>query len=249
MILSSRRLLSTAPTSLYHTVMGHHAYVIAGDSEMGIQTALTFIEREFGMNAQGNPDVVALHYSLLSVENVRKVIAAAQQGPLLGEHKTILIVASRIYHEAQNALLKLFEDPPKGTTLFLILPELGQLLPTLRSRIAVLESEASRSRSKPKGASDGAEQFITMSLERRRGVIKKLVSAVDEESRQSTRDEALALVNGIEAIAYKKWGRDSRLTDLLIDIAQLRGYLYDRSAPLKMILEHLALTIPKGLAK
>ena len=34
---------------------------------------------------------------------------------------------------------------------------------------------------------------------------------------------------------------------LLSDISVLRGHLHDRSAPVKMILEHLSLIIPKGL--
>jgi hypothetical protein len=34
---------------------------------------------------------------------------------------------------------------------------------------------------------------------------------------------------------------------LLFDIATLRGYLYDRSAPVRMILEHLSLVIPRNL--
>ena len=72
------------------------------------------------------------------------------------------------------------------------------------------------------------------------------------------RDEAIAIVNGIEAIAYKRRGDTLRLlqqgdtlqqgvTLLLGDIATLRGYLYDRSAPVRMIMEHLSLVIPKGL--
>jgi DNA polymerase-3 subunit delta' len=37
-------------------------------------------------------------------------------------------------HNAANALLKLLEEPPAGTILFLISHQPGLLLPTLRSR-------------------------------------------------------------------------------------------------------------------
>ena len=82
-------------------------------------------------------------------------------------------------------------------------------------------------------------------------MIKKLTSGKDEEERRENREETIAIVNGIEAIAYKRRGDTLRqpqgVTSLLNDIATLRGYLHDRSAPVRMILEHLSLVIPKNL--
>ena len=87
------------------------------------------------------------------------------------------------------------------------------------------------------------------SKEKRSAIIKKLTSGKDEEERREHRDEAIRIVNGIEAAAYAKL-KDSSSTSLgalLSDISVLREHLYDRSAPLRMILEHLALVIPKDL--
>jgi hypothetical protein len=93
------------------------------------------------------------------------------------------------------------------------------------------------------------------SKEKRSAMIKKLTSGKDEEERRELRDEALAIVNGIEAIVYSQQGEAllsparPRLAavQLLEEIQILRGHLYDRSAPVRMILEHLSLVIPKGL--
>ena len=68
--------------------------------------------------SKGNPDIVVLRYGLLSVEDARRVSELAAGAPFVGEHKVVIIAASRAYHEAQNALLKLFEEPPPGTYLF-----------------------------------------------------------------------------------------------------------------------------------
>jgi hypothetical protein len=157
--------------------------------------------------------------------------------------RAIIIAASRAYHEAQNALLKVFEEPPKGVLLFLIMPQMDMLLPTLRSRVMLLPLH----KENKKSTSDSAEEFVKMNKEKRSGFIKKLTSGKDEDERRELRDEALALVNGIEVIVYKKWKGGGDRTALLRDIAVLRGYLHDRSAPVKMILEHIALVLPRHL--
>ncbi len=225
----------------------HHAYVIEAGVEEGIARAEQFIAAELKMRLRGNPDLVTLRYGLLTAEDARRVGEIAAQAPLAGEHKAIIVAASRAYHEAQNALLKLFEEPPRGTYLFLILPTLGSLLPTLRSRVQVLEAGSS---DKGQGVRvGGAEEFLKMSGEKRSALIKKLATGKDEEERREHRDEAIALVDGLEAAAYRQWQADPKpaLAALMSDIETLRKYLYDRSASVKMILEHLAIVIPKGL--
>ncbi|OGG67975.1 hypothetical protein A3H77_01645 [Candidatus Kaiserbacteria bacterium RIFCSPLOWO2_02_FULL_56_11] len=222
--------------------MRHHAYVVVGDSEAGVKAALAHIERELGLKAARNPDVIVFRYGLLPVEEARRIISIAHQGAIGGEHKAVVIVASRIYHEAQNAFLKLFEEPPRSTTLYLIVPQIGQLLSTLRSRVAVLE-ESKKQVALPELATD----FLRATREKRSAIIKKLTSGTDEEERRENRDEALALVSGIEQAVYSAWEGEPKLAALLSDIIVLRSHLYDRSAPLKMILEHLAIVTPQGL--
>ncbi len=226
--------------------MRHQAFVIEAEEEKGIELALAWARQELGMKTEHNPDIVVLRYGLLAVDDARRVSELAAGAPFEGEHKVLIISASRAYHEAQNALLKIFEEPPPGTYLFLILPTLGGLLPTLRSRVQVLDAPAGPTRSR---IPDEAEAFLQASREKRSLIIKKLTSGKDEDARREHRDEAIRIVNGIEAAAYAKL-KDSSSTSLgalLSDISVLRGHLYDRSAPVRMILEHLALVIPKDL--
>jgi len=51
--------------------------------------------------------------------------------------KYIMIVASSYRIEAQNALLKLLEEPPKNIIFILIAPSKTALLPTIRSRMQI----------------------------------------------------------------------------------------------------------------
>lgn len=216
----------------------HHAFVIEAEAEEGIEVAQAWAKQELGMTLEHNPDISVLRYGLFSVADARKVAETVASAPFAGEHKVVIIAASRAYHEAQNALLKVFEEPPAGTFLFLVLPTLGGLLPTLRSRVqTLLASEVNRA------IPEIAQQFIKASKEKRSALIKKLSTGSDEEERREHREEAIALVNGLEAALLSR-GVETHAS-ALTDIAMLRGHLYDRSAPVKMILEHLSLVIPE----
>jgi len=234
----------------YTERMQHHAFVIEKEAEEGIKIALAWAEKELGMKSEGNPDVVVLRYGLFSVADARRVTELAVGTPFKGESKVLIITASRAYHEAQNALLKLFEEPPVGTYLFLILPSLGGLLPTLHSRVQVLSSMSDLGGP----TSNVAQEFLKATKEKRSTIIKKLTSGSDEEKRRLMREEAIALVNGIEAAAYTQLSsskatpqKSQELAAILSDIATLRTHLYDRSAPVRMILEHLSLVTPNNL--
>jgi DNA polymerase-3 subunit delta' len=64
----------------------------------------------------------------------------AQRRPSMGPHQVFIIADAEALapqessSEAANALLKLLEEPPAGTTLILTSAEPGRLLPTIRSR-------------------------------------------------------------------------------------------------------------------
>lgn len=231
----------------YTQRMRHHAFVIEAEAEEGIALAQAWVARELKMESKGNSDIVVLRHGLLSVSDARRIADIAAQAPFAGEYKALIITAGRAYHEAQNALLKLFEEPPRGTYLFLVLPTLGGLLPTLRSRVVLLTSTEKHS---AHSISEAAQKFIESSREKRSAMIKKLTSGKDEEERRERRDEAIQIINGIETAAYAALRAEKykASAELLSEISVLRGHLYDRSAPVRMILEHLAIVVPKDLS-
>lgn len=222
----------------------HQAFIIEAEVEEGIKRTEAWAAQVLKMETQGNPDFVVLRYGLFSVADARRVSELAAGVAFAGAQRVLVIAAQRAYHEAQNALLKLFEEPPQGTSVFLILPTLGGLLPTLRSRVQILTSDND---TKP-AISEMAEEFLKASKEKRTALIKKLTSGKDDEDRQERRDDAIQILNGIEAVAYAQFKKDTSIAILLSEIITLRGYLYDRSAPVRMILEHLSLVLPKNLS-
>jgi DNA polymerase III delta prime subunit len=183
--------------------MAHHAYFIAGESEQGIEVALSHAEAELGLTRHNNPDLIVLRHGLFSVDDARRLINLAQRAAMNGERKAIVISALRLFHEAQNAMLKIFEEPPAGTTLMLVVPAEGMLLPTLRSRLLPLprsEDEitklAPQSQAFLKASSTEREKFVAKLLDRTK-------SDKDEE-KQAARGEAIHLIEDLIRAAYAK---------------------------------------------
>lgn len=226
-----------------------NVFVIEAEAEAGIKAVLVWVETTLGMRGKNNPDIVILRHGLFSVVDARRVAALAAGAPFVGSTKVLVLSADRAYHEAQNALLKLFEEPPEGVHLFFVLPSLGGLLPTLRSRVQVLNVGDSPVSVR----SEAAVAFIRGTSAARKAIVKKLTGGKDESARAAAREEALALINGIEALVYEKVRVNlegptfNAHRELLGELATLRDYFHDRSAPTRLALEHLALVLPKDL--
>ena len=71
----------------------------------------------------------------VTVGEVREIIHDAGLVPVEGERSVFVLAnAERMQAPAQNALLKVFEEPPRGVVIFLLTEARRALLPTVRSR-------------------------------------------------------------------------------------------------------------------
>jgi DNA polymerase III delta prime subunit len=225
-----------------------HSYFITGETEEGIQSAERFIETERGMVVAGNSDVLTLRHSLLSVDDARKLRSLAELSPNNGDQKVLIISASRLFHEAQNALLKLFEEPPAGTLLILVIPSEGILLPTLRSRLLPLPMSNEKKTSQH--VSTEAQEFLKLGKAEREKFVTKILDRAKsdkDEEKQAARLAATHLIEGLTHVAHEKWqtekspAKQNELQLLLEDLNAFLPILHERSAPLKLIFEHLLL--------
>ncbi len=240
--------------------MAHPAYFVAGEKEAGMAVARRYVESELGLGGASNPDIVFLDFGLFSVEDARKLIDTANLSAT-GLQKAIVASMTRIFHEAQNALLKVLEEPPEGVTIILCVPSEGMFIPTLRSRLlALAQIEGNESQKKnAKDTTQGiAAQFLASTPDEREKLTAKLVErskADKDEVKQEARREAIELLQGITEAAYGRLheAKDEKervnLRLLLEELTSFMPILYERSAPLKLIFEHLLLVIPKTLAK
>lgn len=80
-------------------------------------------------------EVTTLQTDTFSIGEVRKLIDTAYARPFEKETRTIVVRANAIGLEAQNALLKVLEEPPLTTRFILVLRQGCVVLPTVLSRV------------------------------------------------------------------------------------------------------------------
>ena len=224
-----------------------HAFYYAGEAEEGIESALAYVREDLNLETVANPDVTVMRYGLLSVDDARSLSDFARQSPVSGSDKAMIIAAGRVFGEAQNALLKLFEEPPEHTHLFIILPSEGVVLPTLRSRMQPLP------RSK-KAENKIATEFLDATPAGREKIVEKILDrakADKDEEKRLARIDARLLAEGLLVASYEhnKKSQSKELTAFLEDLDRFIPILNESSAPLKPIFEHLMITLPKDLVE
>ncbi len=79
--------------------------------------------------------------TVLGIENIREASENMHLSPFKGEQKALIFHAEDITIQAQNALLKVFEEPPRHTTIFLSLTNSTNLLSTILSRSKLQQLE------------------------------------------------------------------------------------------------------------
>jgi hypothetical protein len=213
----------------------HHAYCIEGEREGILVFLHDFFEKKLHIKTVGNPDFFSLNCDNFGISDGRILQERASKKALVGSSLQLYVLSmNSITTEAQNALLKLFEEPASGIHFFVIAPNVEIFLPTLRSRLMIISAL------KHNTISEIAEQFIKVNAKKRMALLKEIIDTKNKAT-------ALSLLNDIEIRLHDKIHDqkiDSASIQALKEIQKCRGYLRDRSPSIKMIMEHIALTIP-----
>jgi DNA polymerase III gamma/tau subunit len=206
----------------------HHVYVIEGDREQNRPELFTFIEKTLKEPIQGNPDLWHGQFETFAIDDARALREHQSQKSFSDSRKLFVIEASQLTIEAQNALLKMFEEPTPNTHFFLLIYSKELLAPTVRSRVQIISAENTFE----KQDMSQAKSFIQASSAER---LKMVADIVEEKDREA----AIKLVDNLIHVLHGKKSDPETLKNLL----HCRGYLQDRSPSVKLLLEHLALTI------
>ncbi|HUQ50385.1 MAG TPA: hypothetical protein VM056_06700, partial [Terriglobales bacterium] len=118
-------------------------------------------KRDTRILIQTHPEVVVVPpdppQMLIKIGQVRKVIESIYYKPVEAKRKVYIFTESAFMKEAANSLLKILEEPPDFATIILLTQNIGELLPTIRSRcvsftlasLPTIEIEGFLSRERP----------------------------------------------------------------------------------------------------
>lgn len=212
----------------------HHAYLYEGPLSLLADLARSAQQLLTGTEG-ANPDVHVFEHEKFSIEEARELSAQAALKNVSNQSLYVLGTGA-ISPEAQQAMLKLFEEPQQGMVFVLLTPK-GTLMPTLRSRFLEypekLEAQAV--------SLAPAKKFLASAYKERSTQVAALIK--EEEGAKERVREFITSLELLLHTAHTK-NPSAELREALEDIALVRGYLGDRSASLKMLLEHLAATLP-----
>lgn len=202
----------------------HHARVYIGTFEAAL-TALPESDRSPGA------DVRHIELQQLGITEARDLAREAVRRPVTGREDRIFVVGfSRATIEAQNALLKLLEEPPGASCFCLVVPREELLIPTVRSRLMRLEGE----RKEHAQSKHIAAAFL-------KGTYGERLSAISDHVKQKDVEWMENLLNGLEL-----WAVSNKHEECMREVTLMRKYFGNRGASKKMLLEQLAITFPRA---
>ncbi|MES2470706.1 MAG: hypothetical protein V4526_00505 [Patescibacteria group bacterium] len=230
----------------------HHAFLLDGDLEL-LEFEIEKFVSELAGYESSSPDIVKRKYESLGIDNARELSELHSVKSFSADGERIYIITTEtLTHEAQNALLKLFEDTHAGHTFFLIVSSVERLLPTLRSRFhyinyssdnAQIEREGSV---KEKTISDKellvkANTCVEASVGTRMKIIEGLIK--EYESDKLGKQDLLFFIGALEKVVKKKVKDTDRKIRALRAILRAEQYMFDRSSSVKMLLEYVGLAL------
>jgi DNA polymerase-3 subunit delta' len=206
---------------------GHHAYGIESNQSIFSSLEEVLPKEEFSY-------IVHKQYDTLKINDARMI--KSLQIEKTDKASLFVLECTMINHEAQNALLKVLEEPTPNTYFILVCPSIKKLLPTLQSRLDVLLL--------PKNTDDksGAlpsSEFLAWSLSERFEYIKKRTDKKSESP--LIKLDVLLFLDNLELIITSN--RDNYNLNLLEVIFQARSSLHAKGASNKMILEMIAIHV------
>jgi DNA polymerase III delta prime subunit len=198
--------------------MDHHAFLFYGDI-----STVAFLPPEV---QRPSLDVTYVEKDVLAIDDVRGLIDEASRTPFEAEYRTCVVLVRDIAYEAQQALLKILEEPPQHARFYFIVAPTTALLPTLQSRFAL-----STQSTVEEATTAVFSQFLKSSIADR-------LTHIAERTKEKDMVWVQSILEGMEQYAHK-----TKKPTLLRAVIETRIAAKSRGASFKMLLEDLALRL------
>lgn len=222
----------------------HHAYLIEGEREEIILEILNFL-KTLNIKTSGNPDFVNISIDNFKIDEAFNLRAMSADKSFSSSQKIFMVCVNSFSLDAQNVLLKMFEEPIENTIFFLVVPDTKILLKTLISRFYFIKAPTKVG---ARAEVREAEKFIKLPLQSRINFIKELLTEPEEEGNEiiildGTRSKVLKFLNALE-LTMSKGTLDSKV---LKHFFKVREFLNMPGSSAKSLMESVALIVPEKL--
>lgn len=224
--------------------LSHHAYALVGGDDIHAELVKA-LEKKHKIKRAGNPDFFDRRYEVFAIDDARELKSLAETRPATPDGKKIFVLMmDGITVEAQNALLKLLEEPGEYAHFFLILPSAHLLIPTMKSRMRIVGSGASGGTGRVVYDMAPVNEFLAAPVAKRLDIIKKLMEEIAKEKK--TKQDAIDFLNALEEAVHARAASGGeqalRKSAAGLEAILLAGkYATDRAPSMKMLLEYCAM--------
>jgi DNA polymerase III delta prime subunit len=208
----------------------HHANIIIGREDCK-DLVFGILQKDLNFDIKANPDFLLVENESFGIDDARDFGEWIMGKPLLSEIKVSLIISKSITHEAQNALLKILEEPPAGTHIFINLESRGGLLPTFISRVNFLDISQNDLEE-----NINASKFLNSKIKERFALIRTLAKKEDKNYMKE-------LIKDLEKISHDNFMSDYSKSEIAKNILRAKIFASARGASPKMLLEWLACVV------
>lgn len=217
-----------------------HAYVIESEIDSVREALQAHIQEVLGIDTRANPNVFFKEYDRLGIDEVRS-LGELQSKTSIGKdgYKVFIVSFSSVTVEAQNAMLKILEEPTEGTIWLVVTPAVRSLLPTVLSRVQYVSAGEGAHKYR-----DTALEFVGSDYTTREKLLKQFAG---DSKKGITADRAgLAdLLREIMSILLERKEEIEGWTPIYRELEELSGYATDRSSSVKHIGDYVAIRLPQ----
>jgi len=243
----------------------HHAYLIEGKKEINLPLVLELLN-ELKINISNNPDFYHLEldsFKMKDGEFLKSLTSNKSFSDKEGSKKIFIISANSFLLEAQNSLLKVFEEPIEDTHFFVLTPSVSVFIPTLLSRFYVIREDIDE-----QSINKEVDNFLKSSKFQRIEFLKVLLKGpnrddedededdneVEEILVDSPKSKALKFLDSLELALHKNLYKKStsntdskNIKSIFEQIFKVRKYLRQPGSSAKSLMESVALSIPERI--
>jgi len=216
------------------------AFLVVGNPEASFHKIREVLSGVCGLkNLDSSPDYFFKLCHSLSVDDSREFKEKEGTKSFSGENRFFVIGANSFTREAQNALLKVLEEPKANHYIFILSNATTNLLPTLLSRLMVIKNNDEVVYDIK--VAELAKKFLSSEIPERIKIAEKMLGPKnqDDTEKQILNKKLIEFVSVLEQAVYNSGSKEF---SKLAKISKARDYLLANAGAPRLVLEFLALS-------